>query len=118
MNHAGTARLAVAIAAGVALAVAGCGRRWIPEATDADAARISARWPGTTATQLNHGRTLLLSRCGNCHLPPSPAELQAEAWSDEVREMRERSGLSVADAILVERYLAAFASDQPRGTGR
>ncbi len=103
-------KLAAAIAAIVALTA--CGGRWIPEATEADATRVSARWPGTTAADLNRGRSLLLARCGNCHLPPSPAELDAAAWSAEVAEMRERSGLTVIDADLVERYLAAFASDR------
>lgn len=98
--------------------LAGCGGRWIPEATDADAARVSAQWPGTTAADLNHGRQLLLSRCGNCHQPPSPATHAAAEWGPEVAEMRERSGLSLDDAALVERYLAAFASDQPRSASR
>lgn len=98
--------------------LAGCGGRWIPEATDADAARVSAQFPGTTAADLNHGRQLLLSRCGNCHQPPSPSQHAAAEWSHEVLEMRERAGLTDDDARLVERYLAAFASDQPRSASR
>jgi cytochrome c5 len=106
-------RAAVIAAVVVALgASTGCASRWIPEATEADAARVSARWPGTTAADLNRGRSLLLAHCGNCHLPPSPAEHDAAAWSAEVGEMRARSALTVIDAHLVERYLAAFASDR------
>jgi cytochrome c5 len=95
-----------------AVSLAACGGHWIPEATEADATRGAARWPGTTVADLNHGRTLLLSHCGNCHLPPSPSAHTSDEWPGEVAHMRERSGLSVPDAALVERYLAVFASDQ------
>jgi hypothetical protein len=104
----------LALLVGSALALAGCGARDIPQPTDADAARVSAQWPGTTTASLSRGRTLLLSHCGNCHLPPSPADLAAHEWGGEVSEMSERAGLTADDATLVERYLAAFASDQPR----
>lgn len=94
--------------------LAACGSRVIPVPTDADAARASALWPGTTTASLARGRTLLLSHCGSCHLPPSPLDHAAAEWPHEVDEMSERSGLTPDDATLVERYLAAFASDQPR----
>lgn len=103
-----------ALAPLLALALAACGGRSIPEPTDADAARVAAQWPGTTTASLSRGRTLLLSHCGNCHLPPSPADHAAAEWTTEVGEMRERAGLTPDDATLVERYLATFASDQPR----
>jgi hypothetical protein len=102
------------IAAILLVLAAGCGGTWIPEATDADSARVSAQWPGTTTAQLNQGRSLLLSRCGSCHQPPSPAEKVAASWPGEVQEMAVRAKLSVDDAALVERYLVAFAKDQPR----
>jgi hypothetical protein len=105
------ATIAMTIIAG---ALAGCGARYIPQPTDSDAARVSAQWPGTTTESLSRGRTLLLSHCGNCHLPPSPADHASDEWGGEVGEMRERSGLTPDDAALVERYLVTFAADQPR----
>lgn len=107
-------RQRLALCAAIALATAGlaaCAGRPIPVATDADAARVAAQWPGTTAADLNHGRQLLLAKCGNCHQPPAPTAHVAADWPAEVQEMRERSGLSVSDAALVERYLTAFAAD-------
>ncbi|HUQ07267.1 MAG TPA: hypothetical protein VM261_32470 [Kofleriaceae bacterium] len=100
---------------GSLVTLAACGSRVIPEPTDADAARVSAVWPGTTTASLARGRSLLLSHCGSCHLPPSPTEHAATEWPHEVGEMRERAGLTPDDATLVERYLTAFASDRPRG---
>jgi len=97
-----------------AIVLAACGGHWIPEPTDADAVRVSAQWPGTTTSSLSRGRTLLLSHCGNCHLPPSPADHASAEWTAEVGEMRERAGLTPDDAVLVERYLATFAADRPR----
>jgi len=106
-----TWHLRLAVVALVAAGLAGCARRWLPTATDADAERVARSWPGTTATDLNRGRTLLMGHCGNCHQPPSPREHDAAAWPPHVAEMRERSGLTTGDASLVERYLVAFARD-------
>lgn len=102
-------RAAVALA--VALA-AGCGGPWLPKATETDAARAQARWPGTTAEELNHGRSALLKRCSNCHLTPSPADRAAAEWPAEVGEMAERAGLQTGEGELITRYLEAFARDQ------
>jgi hypothetical protein len=102
------------LALSLVLSLAGCGARYIPQPTESDAARVSAQWPGTTTASLSRGRTLLLSHCGNCHLPPSPADHASHEWTDEVGEMRERAGLTADDATLVERYLVTFAADQPR----
>jgi hypothetical protein len=107
-------RASLALALALAVVLAGCGARYIPQPTDSDAARVSAQWPGTTTASLSRGRTLLLSHCGNCHLPPSPADQASNEWSEDVNEMRERAGLTPDDATLVERYLATFAADQPR----
>lgn len=93
----------------LALMAAACGRPWIPVATEVDAQRAAV-----SAAELNHGRTLLLGHCGNCHQPPSPADRRAAEWPQEVYEMSERSGLEPLEAEAVVRYLAAFASDRPR----
>jgi mono/diheme cytochrome c family protein len=103
----------VALAAGLALALAACKGPWLPVATPADAARAQERWPSTTVDELNHGRKLVVRRCGSCHQPPSPADLVADEWADEVAEMAERSGLRPGEETLMVRYLVAFARDQP-----
>lgn len=91
-------------AVAIAVVLAGCGRPWIPIATEADAARAA-----TTVAELNRGRTLLVGHCGGCHLPPSPRDRRAADWPAEVAEMRERSGLEPLEAAAVTRYLTAFA---------
>lgn len=112
MNRRG-ARLAV-----LGLALAACGGPWLPVATPADATRAQAQWPTTTVDELNHGRALLVRRCGNCHQPPSPAARTAARWPAEVIDMTKRSGLRAGEGELITRYLAAFARDQVTRPGR
>jgi hypothetical protein len=97
--------------AAIALLVAGCAHSNAPVATDADAARAQARWPGITVEELNHGRKIYVGHCGGCHLPPAPASHPAAEWPGHVREMSERSGLSSDEEAEVIRYLQALAAN-------
>jgi mono/diheme cytochrome c family protein len=99
-------------AALVAAALAACGGSAIPEPTTADASRGSAHFPDLTLSELQHGRTLYLSRCGSCHTLKRPAELSAAQWQTEVSEMRDKNGvkLSDAEAQAIVRYLAVAAT--------
>lgn len=96
----------------LAIVAVGCAARTLPVATDADAARMAARLPGTTAVDLNNGRELLLSSCGNCHQVPVPSERKAAEWPSYVQTMQERAGVTPLEAQNIERYLAAFAKDR------
>lgn len=96
-------------AAAIAAMVAACSGPWIPAATEADAARTS-----TSLEALQRGRTLLVNRCGACHITPSPRDHQAADWPEQVEAMRERAKLTPEDASAVTRYLTAFASDVSR----
>lgn len=98
------------------LLLAACGRTSAPLATPTDAERASARWPGTTAEELNHGRKLFVGHCGGCHLPPKPTDYTADEWPGHVDEMRERSGLTLDEGDLVVRYLVTMAA--PRTASR
>ena len=92
--------------------VAACGGASLPVASEGDAARVRARWPGVTAGALNEGRALYVGHCGSCHLPVAPTELSAEAWPAQLDEMRERAGLTRAESDVVERYLITMAQAQ------
>jgi hypothetical protein len=83
-----------------------------PVATDADAARAAARWPGTTTEELNRGRSLFMGHCGTCHQPPRPTKYSADEWPGHVAEMRERAGLTFDEQQLVEHYVVTMASAQ------
>lgn len=93
-------------------ALVACGGSAIPEPTVADASRGSAHFPNLTLSELSHGRTLYMSRCGSCHVLKRPAELPAEQWQVEVTEMRSKNGvkLSDAEAQAIVRYLSVAAT--------
>jgi mono/diheme cytochrome c family protein len=90
-----------------------CGGAAVPQPTAADASRGSAHFPDLTLSELTHGRTLYVSRCGSCHTLKRPSELSAAQWQVEVTEMRNKNGvkLSDAEAQAITRYLAIAASD-------
>jgi mono/diheme cytochrome c family protein len=92
--------------------LAGCAAQ-IPPATEADALRASLRWPGTTVSELEHGRSLYLGHCSSCHSPYGPQRYATEKWRGFVQEMATRSKLGPADAEAVIRYLVAASEKTP-----
>jgi cytochrome c5 len=94
------------------LVVAACGAAAVPQPTAADASRGSAHFPDLTLSELSHGRTLYVSRCGSCHALKRPSELPPERWQAEVDDMRAKNGvkLSDADARAIVRYLAVASN--------
>jgi mono/diheme cytochrome c family protein len=92
------------------LLLGACAHSRAPVATEADATRAQARWPGVTVDELNHGRKLFVGHCGGCHLPPDPGDHSADAWPGHVSEMRERAGLSFEEQSLVVRYVTTMAT--------
>ena len=61
----------------------------------------------TTATlaQLQQGRTIFVSSCGQCHGLYSPDSYSASSWQSIVPNMAARAGLSAANANLVLKYV-------------
>jgi cytochrome c5 len=76
-----------------------------PVATAGDAARANV-----ALAELEQGRSLLLSKCGNCHAPPLPASQRIADWPAKVGEMAVRSKLVAGQRELIEQYLVAMAS--------
>lgn len=98
---------------GVLACLSACGGSSpFPEPTAADQARGSAHFPDVTLSELSHGRTLYVSRCGSCHALKRPAELGAEQWQVEVTEMRNKNGVKLSDseAQAIIRYLTVAAT--------
>lgn len=96
----------------LALVVAACAGSRMPVPTAADASRASAHFPDVTLSELSHGRTLYVSRCGSCHTLKPPSELSPAQWQVEVDEMREKNGVKLddAEARAIVRYLAIASS--------
>ena len=87
----------------ITLLLAGCGGT-PPIATVADAQRAHLE-----LAQLQEGRSLLLSKCGNCHRPPMPADEAVAAWPAKITEMSERAGLVGPQRQMIETYLVTMA---------
>lgn len=89
---------------GFALAVlAGC-RVSPPTATAIDASRAHVE-----LTELQRGRSLLVTKCGNCHRPPLPTDHGAHEWPEKLDEMSTRANLDVLQRRLIEQYLVTMA---------
>jgi hypothetical protein len=64
-------------------------------------------WPGTSAADLEHGRSLLIDRCIDCHHRPGPEMAQASQWPDILGSMASRAKLSDSEQEQILHYLLA-----------
>jgi mono/diheme cytochrome c family protein len=95
-------------------AASGCaGQLHVP--VEADAARASQRWPGTTLADLQRGRGLYVNHCSSCHTLYRPEQYPADKWRGLVGEMTERAKLSADQVETIVRYLEASADARPGG---
>lgn len=85
-------------------ALGGCARRIPPSATVGDAQRANIE-----LTDLEHGRALLIRKCGGCHRPPMPAEHTAAAWPSKLDEMSVRANLDGEQRRVIQQYLVTMA---------
>src|SRR5664279_3348718 len=65
----------------------------LPHATDADAVRVTASFPGATVPRLEQGGALYVERCAGCHQLREPASETPLAWPRVVAEMRDEHGV-------------------------
>jgi mono/diheme cytochrome c family protein len=78
----------------------------LPHATDADAVRVTATFPGATVASLEQGRALYVERCAGCHQLREPASEAPLAWPHLVAEMRDDHGVHLTSDE--ERGIASY----------
>jgi nitrate/TMAO reductase-like tetraheme cytochrome c subunit len=83
--------------------LAGC-RASLPTATATDAFRANVE-----LAELQRGRSLVVSKCGNCHRPPHPAERRPNEWPETLDEMSQRANVDLTQRHLIEEYLITMA---------
>jgi hypothetical protein len=86
-------------------ALAGCGVRSPPSATATDASRANIQ-----LADLQRGRSLLVTKCGNCHRTPLPGEHRASEWPGKLDEMTTRANLEGDQRHLIEEYLVTMST--------
>jgi cytochrome c5 len=111
-----TARLATAFV--LAVTIVACGRTFVPPPTPADAQRAQDRFPGTTTAELDHGRTIYLTKCTACHQPVDPTRFTPVEWEAHLDVMKKRAHLDDMQASLVERYLITMSQRGVRTASR
>ena len=94
------------------LTVAGCAPMLAP-VSSADVARATARWPGITLGELEHGRALYAVKCTSCHELMSPHRHRPDEWPDEVHRMLRSAHLTPAEGDLITRYLVTASGSPP-----
>ncbi len=83
--------------------------------TNADVDRIAAKYPGYTLQQLDQGKTLFTTHCGNCHGLKNPASKSEEQWQKIVPRMAAKVNkkgevLNADGQELILRYLVTMGS--------
>jgi hypothetical protein len=99
-------RMATMALAIIVVCIAACARRMPPRATPLDAERAHV-----SVDELDHGRSLLLAKCGSrCHKAPLPTDKVASEWPKALDEMAPRADLNGPDRHAIEQYLLAMAA--------
>lgn len=94
-------------AAGVLLAVSGCGGE-LQRVTPALVAEANRGGPPTVSAEtLEAGRTLYVTRCGSCHGLPAIAAYEQPAWKSWVRRMAPKARIDAAQESALLTYLLA-----------
>jgi cytochrome c5 len=66
------------------------------------------RWPGTTAAQLEEGRTLFVAKCNGCHDYPDMHAIPESRWPDVVmKKMGENAKLTTEQSTQVLHFILA-----------
>lgn len=70
-----------------------------------------AKWPGTSAEELERGRQLFLEHCSSCHSYPDRAAYTEAEWPGIARRMGDKVDLKEAESELLLRFILANRSD-------
>jgi cytochrome c5 len=115
-NFSMTSRFFLAVALGTAAWLGGCASP-TRAVSPAEAQWAAKEWPGTTAQDLEAGRSLFRAKCSMCHALPLPNTKTPADWDATVLgEMGARAHLSMSDRNLIAHYLGA-ASSKKTATG-
>jgi hypothetical protein len=100
----------------VTLIIAGCSAKLImPSQADSD--RMSTKYPGYSLVELNEGKTLYETNCGNCHGLKKPSAHTEQQWSgivpDMVRKVNKKAGkelLNRSNEESILRYVVTMST--------
>ena len=79
-----------------------------------------AKWPGTSAEELERGRQLFLDNCNSCHSYPDRMAYTEAEWPGIARRMGRKVELKDAEIELLVHFILANRSDpgaQPAAPG-
>jgi mono/diheme cytochrome c family protein len=79
-----------------------------------------AKWPGTSAEELERGRQLFLENCNSCHSYPDRAAYTEAEWPGIARRMGGKADLKEAEIEFLVHFILANRSDpsaQPAAPG-
>lgn len=69
-------------------------------ATQADADRIAARYPGVTAEELNLGKQHYEAQCATCHGLKNPVKWNESQWKTIVPKMAEKANKKAKKVVV------------------
>jgi cytochrome c5 len=98
-----------------ATALVACSASFVPATpTQADADRLTAKYPGATLADLQEGKRLFEANCDNCHKLKNPAKHTEAHWKKTVPRMAGKANkhgeaIDAKTQELITRYLVAMA---------
>lgn len=99
---------------------AGCATVKLATPTQQDVERVSAKYPGYSLTDLDHGKMLFEQHCSDCHRLKDPTKRSEEQWESIVPKMvknvNKKEGantLSADDQQAILKYLVTMSGAKP-----
>ena len=100
--------------------LAGCATVKLATPTQQDVDRVSAKYPGYTLTDLDHGKKLFEQHCSDCHRLKDPVKRSEEQWETIVPKMvknvNKKEGantLNADDQQAILKYLVTMSASSP-----
>jgi len=99
----------------IIILLSACTATQIPTPVQADVDRVSSKFPDVSLTQLQQGKTIFESHCGQCHKLKNPATRTEEKLNKIVPKMflrvarKEGKPLDKSDEQLILQYLVTMS---------
>jgi hypothetical protein len=86
-----------------------CASIGLPETDSTHVALASQRWHGTTAEDLEKGRSAYRDRCSGCHSLYGPGEFTEKQWDTLLPVMQKRARAAQDERVWMEKYVRVHA---------
>ena len=91
------------------LVLVACGGAKVITITQADAERVTTKFPGVTMQELQEGQKLYAANCVQCHKLFAPGRYTEKTWNEIIPGMSKAAKIDAKTQETITRYILTFA---------